>query len=42
MTNTATVTTPALTLATTVLSKNMKILKLRQSTVLLGFQKKQE
>jgi hypothetical protein len=35
MTDTATATMPALTLAATVLSKNMKISKLRQSIVLL-------
>jgi hypothetical protein len=40
MTDTATATTPALTLAATMLSKNMKISKLWQSIVLLGFQKK--
>jgi hypothetical protein len=40
MTNTAIRTATALTLAVTVLSKNMKILKLWQSIVLLGFQQK--
>jgi hypothetical protein len=40
VTDTATATATALALAVTVLSKNMKILKLRQLIVLLGFQKK--
>jgi hypothetical protein len=40
VTDTATATVTTLALAVTVLSKNMKISKLRRSIVLLGFQKK--